>query len=95
MIIHERPLSAVKKFQYLNSYLKGAAADKIRGLAETPENYDEALDLLKETSGNEEEVHNLYQQRLSTRKSLQQSFKSVFLPDSSRNWFEKFGRFGS
>ncbi len=64
MIIHEGSLSPVKKFQYLNSYLKGAALDKIRGLAETPENYDEALDLLKKTYGNEEEVRNLYQQKM-------------------------------
>ncbi len=64
MIIHEGCLSSGEKFQYLNSYLKGAVVDKIKGLAETPENYDEALDLLKKTYGNEEEVRNLYQQKL-------------------------------
>ncbi len=64
MIIQEGRGRPGEKFQYLNNYLKGAAANKIKGLAETPENYDKALDLLKKTYGNEEEVRNLYQQKL-------------------------------
>ena len=45
-------LSAVDKFNYLNSLLEGAAAEALSGLQLTGPNYDEAVGILKRRFGN-------------------------------------------
>ena len=47
-------LSRLSKFTYLKKYLKGEAAESIRGLECTDANYDEAVDVLQKRFGNKQ-----------------------------------------
>ena len=54
--IHGNPkLSAIDKFNYLHSLVKGSAAEAIAGLALTSSNYEEAVTLLKKHFGNKQQ----------------------------------------
>ena len=51
--IHNKPnISNVQKFNYLVGYLEGQAKRTVEGFTITNENYEKALDLLCERSGN-------------------------------------------
>ena len=57
-------LSAIEKFSYLRSKLTGEARSAISGLSLSNENYQIAIDILKERFGNEQEVIDLHYNRL-------------------------------
>ena len=74
--IHGNPkLSAIDKFNYLHSLVKGSAAEAIAGLALTSSNYEEAVTLLKKRFGNK-------QQQISKHMEVLLSLEPV---TSSRN----------
>lgn len=55
--IHNNPdLSAIDKFNYLNSLLEGNAATAISGLTLSSANYDEAVVILKKRFGNRQQI---------------------------------------
>ena len=49
-------LSAIDKFNYLNSLLEHSAAEAIAGLSLTYSNYDEAIAVLKKRFGNKQQL---------------------------------------
>ncbi|GBN44277.1 hypothetical protein AVEN_211376-1 [Araneus ventricosus] len=57
-------LSKVDKFSYLKGLLGGSAANAINGFALSDENYDQALNLLKQRFGREELVINAHMAKL-------------------------------
>lgn len=63
--IHGNPkLSAIDKFNYLHSLVKGSAAEAIAGLALTSSNYEEAVILLKKRFGNKQQQINKHMEVL-------------------------------
>ena len=63
--IHGNPkLSAIDKFNYLHSLVKGSAAEAIAGLALTSSNYEEAVALLKKRFGNKQQQINKHMEVL-------------------------------
>ena len=63
--IHGNPkLSAIEKFNYLHSLVKGSAAEVIAGLALTSSNYEEAVTLLKKQFGNKQQQINKHMEVL-------------------------------
>ena len=53
-------LSDIEKFNYLRSYLTEATGECIKGLSLTSENYQKALEILKEPYGNKQILISLY-----------------------------------
>ena len=63
--IHRNPhLSAIDKFNYLNSYLESSAAEAIAGLTLTSANYEEAIATLKKRFGNTQLIVNRHMDAL-------------------------------
>ena len=54
--IHLNTLTAVDKFNYLNSLLEGSALAAVAGLKLTTANYAEAIDTLKKRFGNKQQI---------------------------------------
>ena len=55
--VHQNPsLNEVDKFNYLRSFLKGAARDAVSGLMLTAANYQEAIEILKRRFGNRQRI---------------------------------------
>ena len=51
-------LTAIDKFNYLNSLLERSAAEDISGLSLWASNYEEAIDILKARFGNKQQIIN-------------------------------------
>ena len=51
-------LAPIDKFNYLKSYMEGAAAESIEGLSLTNANYEEAITILKSRFGNKQQIIN-------------------------------------
>lgn len=66
-------LSAIDKFCYLRSLTAGIAADCIRGFTMTPENYEEAINLLNKTFGQKDMLINAHMTNLLNVKPLKDS----------------------
>ncbi|XP_040078960.1 uncharacterized protein LOC120850512 [Ixodes scapularis] len=72
--IHQNEtLSEIDKFKYLKSYLTGKAAAAIEGLAVIAENYEVAIDLLKERFGKQELIIESHLSRLLEIKPVHDS----------------------
>ena len=55
--VHENgPLSAIDKFNYLNSLLEGHASRAIQGLSLTEANYESAIEILNERFGRKQQI---------------------------------------
>ncbi len=61
---YKTDLQPVTKLQYLKSQLKGRALDLIRGFTSVSDNYQSALDTLKETYGDEEKIKHCLLQKI-------------------------------
>jgi hypothetical protein len=51
-------LAPIDKFNYLKSFMNGAAAESIAGLSLTNANYEEAIVILKSRFGNKQQIIN-------------------------------------
>ena len=63
-IHNNEQLSAVDKFNYLHSLLDGAAASSIRGLPLTEENYENAVEILKDRFGCKQQIISAHMEEL-------------------------------
>ena len=63
--VHENvSISKIDKFNYLNSLLEGVAAMTIQGLSLTEDNYDSAVETLKERFGNPQQIFTSHMEEL-------------------------------
>lgn len=62
--VHETHLSNIEKFNYLKGYMVGDAAKIIEGLTLSNENYEKALDMLKETYGDKDKIVSMHMKEL-------------------------------
>ena len=63
--VHENvSISKTDKFNYLNSLLEGVAAMTIQGLSLTEDNYDSAVETLKERFGNPQQIFTSHMEEL-------------------------------
>ena len=63
-------LTAIDKFNYLNSLLERSAAEAISGLSLGASNYKEAIDILKARFGNKKQIINCHIEILLNLKSV-------------------------
>ena len=57
-------LSAVDKFNYLHSLLDGAVASSIQGLPVTEDNYENAVEILKDRFGRKQQIISAHMEKL-------------------------------
>ncbi len=80
MVIHNNPeLSKADKFNYLKSYLSGAAANVNAGLALTEANYDSAIKMLTNRFGRKDLVINAHMQNLLSLTPVKKSYDTTAL----------------
>ena len=63
-------LTAIDKFNYLNSLLERSAAEAISGLSLGASNYEEAIDILKARFGNKQQIINRHMEILLNLESV-------------------------
>ena len=68
--VHDRDISDVHKFTYLQSALRGPAREAIRGISCTAENYKSAMTILTERFGDPSLLISLYSDKLMHLPSL-------------------------
>ena len=68
--IHQSSLSDVEKFNYLRGYLKDEALKTIEGLTLSEENYEKALNILKERYGNTDIIISRHMKELVSLPSV-------------------------
>ena len=62
-------LEPVTKLQYLKIQLKGRALDLIKGFCSISDNYQSALNILKESSGDEDKIKHCLLQKIVNLKA--------------------------
>ncbi len=62
--VHKTPTDSVQKFHYLITLLRGEVARTIAGLAQTPQNYPVAIDLLHQSYEKKGEIANHHYKKL-------------------------------
>ncbi|XP_053402850.1 uncharacterized protein LOC128558073 [Mercenaria mercenaria] len=78
--VHENDkLSSVDKFNYLNGKLYGEARSAIAGLAMSNENYDIAIQILKERFGDQQDIIDLHYKGLMNVASPRDTTESLRL----------------
>ncbi len=77
MVNSNPTLSTIAKFHHLNSYLCGEAAEVIKGLAETPENYQVALNLLMDKYKDDKKIERIHQKNLSQLPILRSDLSNL------------------
>ena len=63
-------LTAIDKFNYLNSLLERSAAEAISGLSLGASNYEEAIDILKARFGNKQQIISRHMEVLLNLESV-------------------------